>query len=106
MIAMPNHLCKTVCSLGQFKVNHLGPTHWVNMDRDDVMYSIIHMKSVKYLDFSEKFQIYTAQINVRIQACKYNVILLQDLNNWEYQIKKQKKLKFFYSELFYYLIQI
>lgn len=59
MIAMPNHLCKTVCSLGQFKVNHLGPTHWVNMDRDDhVMYSIIHMKSVKYMDFSEKFQIY------------------------------------------------
>lgn len=91
MIAMPNHLCKTVCSLGQFKVNHLGPTHWVNMDRDDVMYSIIHMKSVKYLDFSEKFQIYTAQINVRIQACKYNVILLQDLTTTENIKLKNKK---------------
>lgn len=40
------------------------------MDRDDVMYSIIEMKFIKYLDFSEKFQIYTAQINVKIQACK------------------------------------
>lgn len=88
MIAMPNHLCKTVCSLGQFKVNHLGPTHWVNMDRDDVMYSIIHMKCVKYVDFSEKFQIY---LHKSMSESKHANNTFTGFNhNWEYQIKKQK----------------
>lgn len=50
-----NYLCKIVCFFGKFKVNYLGLIYWVNMDCDDVMYLIIYMKFVKYLDFFEKF---------------------------------------------------